>query len=321
MVQLVVNSMNRRKFVALAAAAPFGLRAALAAASRVPNALVTCDEQSCLAVVDLASFRIVRRVTTPAAPRAIELVGSRAVVAHWTLGSLSIVDAHRVLHVVEGLEEPRYTAAHPDGVHAFVSDSSYGIAVVDVQRGRIVGRVKLPGWPRHVSLDPSGRALWVGLGTSSTQVAVVDVSDPRRPRREALLTPPFLAHDVGVSADGRQVWVTSGTSDRTATYVRGRKLRATLAADAAPQHVTFGDAVAYVTSGHSGTLRVHSLADGGLLRATPIPVGSYNVQYGHGRVLTPSLSRGTLTILSAGGGLLASVPVSSSCHDACFAPA
>jgi len=300
---------------------PFGLRGALAAVARAPYAFVTCDEESCLAVVDLASFRIVRRLTTPAAPRAIELVGSRAVVAHWTLGSVSVVDAHRVLHVVEGLEEPRYAAAHPDGVHAFVSDSSYGVAVVDVQHGRIVGRVKLPGWPRHVSLDPSGRILWVGLGTSSTQVALVDVSDPRRPRRDALVTPPFLAHDVGVSPDGRQVWVTSGSTDRTAIYVAGRRLHSTLVADAAPQHVTFGDAVAYVTSGHSGTLRVHSLADGSLLRTTRIPVGSYNVQHGHGRVITPSLSRGTLTILSASGALLASVPVSSSCHDACFAPA
>jgi len=313
--------VNRREFVALAAAAPFGLRAALAAAARAPYAFVTCDEESCLAVVDLAAFRVVRRLQTPAAPRAIEVVGSRAVVAHWTLGSVSVVDAHRVLHVVDGIEEPRYAAAHPDGVHAFVSDSSDGVAVVDVQRGRIVGRVSLPGWPRHLSVDPSGRALWVGLGTSATQVALVDVSNPRRPHLDVLVTPPFRAHDVGVSPDGHQVWVTSGLTDRTAIYVRGRSLRSTLAADAAPQHVTFGNGVAYVTSGHSGTLRVHSLADGSLLRTTRIPVGSYNVQHGRGRVITPSLSRGTLTILSVSGALLASVHVSSSCHDACFAPA
>ena len=115
--------------------------------------------------------------------------------------------------------------------------------------------------------------------------------------------------------------MTSGLSNRTAIYVRGRRLHSTLDADAAPQHVTFGNAVAYVTSGHSGTLRVHSLADGRLLRTTRIPLGSYNVQHGRGRVITPSLSRGTLTILSVSGALLASVHVSSSCHDACFAPA
>src|SRR3954452_23922834 len=145
--------MTRREFVVLAAAAPFALRTALADAAQPPLALVTCDDESRLAVVDLCSFRTVRSIATPAAPRSIELVGDRAVVAHWTLGSLSVVDGHRVLHVVEGIDEPRYAAAHPDGVHVFVTDSSYGLAVLDARRGRIVARVRLPGWPRHVTLD------------------------------------------------------------------------------------------------------------------------------------------------------------------------
>ena len=99
--------MNRREFVALGAVAPFAVRAALADAAQPPLALVTCDDESRLAVVDLASFRIVRSIATPAAPRSIERVGDRAVVAHWTLGSLSIVDSRRVLHVVQGLDERR----------------------------------------------------------------------------------------------------------------------------------------------------------------------------------------------------------------------
>lgn len=312
--------MNRREFVALAAAAPFALRATLAAAAAGPYALVTCDEESRLAVVDLGAFRVARWIATPPGPRAIELVGARAVVAHWALGSISIVDAHRARHVLEGLSEPRYTAAHPDGVHAFVTDSGYGLVTVDVLRGRIVGRVKLPGWPRHVTLDPTGKTLWVSLGTSSTQVAVVDVTDPRRPQRVALVTPPFGAHDVGFAPDGRDVWVTAGAAGETAIYSAGRKLRATLHADAAPQHVTFGYAAAYVTSGDSGTLRVHSRESGRVVRTTRIPVGSYNVQDGPGRVITPSLSHGTLTILNERAALLGTVHVAASCHDACFAP-
>jgi DNA-binding beta-propeller fold protein YncE len=312
--------VNRREFVALAAAAPFAVRATLAAAASAPHALVTCDDESRLAVVDLGAFRIARWIATPPGPRAVELVGDRAVVAHWALGSVAIVDARRVLHVIEGVDEPRYAAAHPDGEHAFVTDSGYGLVAIDVRRGRIVGRVKLPGWPRHVTIDPAGKTIWVGLGTSSTQVAVVDVADPRRPRRIALVTPPFGAHDVGFSPDGRAVWVTAGATGETAIYSDGRKLLAALHADAAPQHVTFSGAAAYVTSGDSGTLRVHSRASGRVVRTTPIPVGSYNVQHGRGRVITPSLSKGTLTVLNERGALLASVRVSTSCHDACFAP-
>jgi DNA-binding beta-propeller fold protein YncE len=311
--------VNRREFVALAAAAPFGVRAALAAPA-APLALVTCDDESRLAVVDLRAFKVVRWIATPPGPRAIERVGMRAVVAHWSLGSLSIVDARRTLHVIESVGDPRYAAAHPDGVHAFVTDAAHGVVTIDVQRGRIVGRLELPGWPRHISLDPSGKTLWVGLGTSSAQVAVVDVTDPRRPSRTALVTPPFRAHDVGVSPDGRQVWITSGVAAETAIYHPDGKLRLGMSADAAPQHVTFGHAAAYVTSGDSGTLNVHSQPNGRLVRVTRIPVGSYNVQYGMGRVITPSLSHGTLTILDARGVLLSSVHVADSCHDACFAP-
>jgi DNA-binding beta-propeller fold protein YncE len=312
--------MNRREFVALAAAAPFGVRSALAGAAHPSRALVTCDDQSRLALVDLVSFRTVRSIETPAAPRSVELVGDRAVVAHWTLGSLSIVDDRRVLHIVEDIGEPRYAAAHPDRVHVLVTDSSFGLLVVDAHRARIVGRVRLPGWPRHVSVDPAGRIAWVGLGSSSMHVAVVDVADVRRPRQTALVAPPFRAHDVGVAPDGRHVWVTSGVTGRTAVYANGDSLRATLSADAAPQHVTFGRRVAYLTSGDAGTLRVHSLEDGRLLRTSRIPVGSYNVQYGRGRVITPSLSAGTLAILDKRGALLATVQVASGCHDACFAP-
>ena len=312
--------MNRREFVALAAAAPFAVRATLAAAGGAPYALVTCDDESRLAVVDVGAFRIARWIATPPGPRAIELVGDRAVVAHWALGSVSIVDARRVLHVINDVGEPRYTAAHPDGVHAFVTDSGYGLVAIDALRGTVVGRVKLPAWPRHVTIDPTGKTLWVGLGTSSSQVAVVDVTDPRRPQKVALVTPPFGAHDVGFSPDGREVWVTAGVAGETAIYHQGRKLRSTLHADAAPQHVTFSGTSAYVTSGDAGTLHVHARASGRVVRTTPIPVGSYNVQHGRGRVITPSLSKGTLAILNERGALLATVQVAASCHDACFAP-
>jgi hypothetical protein len=73
-----------------------------------------------------------------------------------------------------------------------------------------------------------------------------------------------------------------------------------------------------VTSGDDGTLRVHALS-GRLLRVTPIPVGSYNVQRGPGRVLTPSLAHGTLCVLDDAGNVSRRVHVASSSHDACFA--
>ena len=134
-----------------------------------------------------------------------------------------------------------------------------------------------------------------------------------------MVAPPFLAHDVGFLPDGAHVWVTSGSEGKMAVYHRSGEARLLLAADAAPQHVTFGAGLAYVTSGAAGTLHVYSLRDARVLRTTRIPVGSYNVEQGTGgRVLTPSLDSGTLSILDAAGRLLHEVRVAASSHDACF---
>ena len=300
--------MNRREFALLAAAAPFGLRSSLAAA---PAALVTCDTEARLAVVDLGTYRIARSIETLADPRSVERVGERAVVCHTALGALSIVDRHRVRHVLRGFVEPRYTAAHPDGRHAFVTDSGRsGVVAIDVLRGVEVGRVRLPGWARHLTIDAAGKRLWVGLGSASSHVAVVEVGPLRH---ASTLTPALPGHDVGFAPDGR-LWITSGAT--RAISIEGTSQ----AADLAPQHVTFGPGRAYVTSGDSGTLHVQDLS-GRILRRATVPVGSYNVQFANGRVITASLSRGTLAVLDRHGAALRVVHVASSCHDACFLPA
>jgi DNA-binding beta-propeller fold protein YncE len=302
--------VNRREFVALAVAAPFAARSVLAAAADAPWALVTCDAESRLALVDLGSFSVVRSISTLPDPRSVELVGDRAVVCHTAVGAVSIVGLQGVEHVLRGFVEPRYTAAHPDGTHAFVTDSGRsGVVAIDVTRGRILGRVPLPGWARHITIDAVGRRLWVGLGSAAEHVAVVD---PVRLRHLSNLTPGFRAHDVGVAPDGR-LWITAGQARELAIGQTAR------AADLAPQHVTFGNGVAYVGSGDAGLLRVLAL-DGRVRRTTPIPIGSYNVQHGFGRVLTASLASGTLTVLDRRGALLARVRVAGSCHDACFLP-
>jgi DNA-binding beta-propeller fold protein YncE len=302
--------VNRREFLGLAAIAPLGLRASLQAPS--VHALVTCDSQSRLAVVDVSSFRVVDSIATLPDPRAIELVGRRAVVCHTAVGAVSVVEGGRMTHVVRGFVEPRYVAAHPDGRHAFVTDSGRsGVSVVDLVHGRVIGRVGLSGWARHITIDPHTGRLWVGLGSADPRVAVVAI-DGLRLRHTSTLEPGFRTHDVGSAPDGT-LWITSGDAGTLAVG------RVRLEADAAPQHVTFGAGRAYVTSGDAGTFHVQGL-DGELIRRTRIPTGSYNVQYGYGRVITPSLGAGTLAILDRRGASLAVVHVADSCHDACFAP-
>ena len=65
--------------------------------------------------------------------------------------------------------------------------------------------------------------------------------------------------------------------------------------------MSFGRGVAFVASGEGASLRVHDLVQGRVRRTTGVAYGSYNVQAGAGAVVTPSLSRGTLTILDRAG--------------------
>jgi hypothetical protein len=113
--------------------------------------------------------------------------------------------------------------------------------------------------------------------------------------------------------------VTSGDRRQVAIFDRrtGRAV-VRLEAGAPPQHVTFAGRRAFVTSGDEGTLVVHSAQTGRVVGRSEIPVGSFNVQEGWGRILTPSLSGGTLCILDRDGRRLGTVPVARSSHDACF---
>src|ERR671924_1465477 len=110
--------MDRRSFLLAAAAAPFAPRALPGA-----RAYVTADLQSHVAVVDLVRGVVVHRIATHPDPRSIELVGETALVAHTVSGRLSVLHGFDVRHELEGMAEPRYTAAAADGRRAFVTDS------------------------------------------------------------------------------------------------------------------------------------------------------------------------------------------------------
>ena len=320
--------MNRRDFLAAAAAAPLLFGGAPALAGRrggTPLALVTADLEAAIVAIDLSTGRVHRRLATAADPRSLESVrGGAALVAHTASGRMTLVGSGLEVDPIRGpFEAPRYAAASPDGRVAYVTDSARSeVAIVDLRARRVTGRVPVGGPARHLSLDPLGRRLWVVLGSKSAEIAIVGLDHPRGPQVVDRLRPPFLAHDVGYEPRGARVWVTSGDRGRLAVYDdHGTRLLRTRGADAPPQHVTFLGGRAFVTSGDDALLRVHRLSDGRLLKSTALPCGSYNVQQGWGVVLTPSLDEGTLCVLSERGALVRRLEVARSSHDACFAMA
>jgi DNA-binding beta-propeller fold protein YncE len=243
-------------------------------------------------------------------------------VAHTAAGAVSLLEdvPVRVRRVLRGLGEPRYTAIARGGAHAYVTDSARGeVVVIDLDRGRVVGGAEVGALARHLAIAPDGRTLWVALGSRAPALAVVDLSDPRRPRPRGLLRPPFLAHDVVCSPGGRRLWITSGDRHQLALYLPGRERPlAVLATGAPPQHVAFGAGRAYVACGDDGSLRTQRIGDGRALAQTAVAKGSYNVQHGAGRVVTPSLDDGTVTIVGDSGRVLARTRIAPAAHDACL---
>lgn len=315
--------LDRRAFLGLGLAALPALAGVRPLARPGALALATADTEAHVVVVALDSGRVARRVSTVEDPRSIASgPGGHVVVAHPAAGALSLLTARpaRVRRVLRGLGAPRYTAIAPGGDHAFVTDGERGeVVVVDRRRGRIVAGVEVGAGARHVTLDPAGRTLWAALGSSAAAIAVVDVSEPTRPRLRRRVRPPFLAHDVAFSPTGRRVWVTAGRERRLAVLPAAGAGRAVLlAADDAPQHVSFGRGVAFVASGNGASVHAHDLADGRVRHVARVPFGSYNVQAGAGAVVTPSLSRGTLTVLDRAGRVRREVKVASAAHDACI---
>jgi DNA-binding beta-propeller fold protein YncE len=309
--------MDRRAFITGAASLVLAPRA-LAAGQEV--ALVTADEEGRLVAVDLPAGRVRRYVRTLPKPRSIQAAGPMAVIAHSELGAVTLVRGSTlaVEHVLRGFGEPRYTAGHPDGRHAYVTDARRGeVVALDVLRGRVVGRAAVGRLARHVTIDPAGRTLWVALGAKAERIAVVDVTQRARPRLLRQLRPPFLAHDVGWTPDGKRVWVSSGDREEVAIYQsRTGKLLKRVPADEPPQHFTFRGDLVYVASGESGTLRVHRV-DGPAGHKATIPPESYNVQQAYGWVVTPALGRGTLCLLDRQGRRRWTRTIARSSHDAC----
>jgi DNA-binding beta-propeller fold protein YncE len=291
-------------------AAPSGGRAA---------ALVTAELESRVAFVDAVTADVTAWIPTLPGPRSIENVdGITALVAHTATGRLSLIDSstRRVRAVTDGFGAPRYTAGR--GRVAYVTDSKREeVVTVDAHSGRVLARASVPGPARHVTLTPDGEEIWTSLGSKARVVAILVAATARRPHLLRTLTPPFLAHDVVSAPDSVHVWVTSGDSHRFAVYDRvRRRLVAVVSAGAPPQHIAFVGHLAFVASGDDGTVRVHRL-NGDFVRQSKVPTGSYNVTYGGGAVVTPSLSRGTVAVLDGHGRVQAVRKIARAAHDAC----
>jgi DNA-binding beta-propeller fold protein YncE len=270
-------------------------------------ALVTAEQQNELIAVELSTGKTLRRVKLAADPQNVAALAGRSytvVVPSPRAGAVTLLDwkTLKKRKVLRGFGAPHLAAIAPSGKWAYVTDDPRGeLVVIALGTRRVVGRVFVGIGAHHLTIGPLGRRMWIALGERASQIAIVDLSRPSRPRLLRRFSPRFIAHDVTFSPEGRTVWVTSAAGDliygldaRTAEQVQALRI------GAPPQHVAFSErGYGFATSGysdrivkfHPGTGRIPAR----ILASARTPHGSFNLATLGESVVTTSLLTGQLT--------------------------
>ena len=215
--------------------------------------------------------------------------------------SLLDVASLRVRHVLEGFGEPRYAAAAPGGRYAYVTDAARGeLVVIDLPRARVVASRRRPARSPATS-----RSLPMAARCSPR-------SGRRRPRSRCS-TRPIRGTRASCARSRRSISRTTWSCRPTdaavghvrddAAHRRARSAHARAGAEARRQArrrstSRWREPACSSRAAPTARMRVHR-PDGRLLRTTRIPLDSYNVTYGFGHVVTPSLMLGTVTTLGS----------------------
>jgi DNA-binding beta-propeller fold protein YncE len=270
--------------------------------------------------VELPQGRVVRRVQMPADPQnVIAEPGAVAVVVSARAGAITLLDGRtlKVLKIFRDLSDPHLAAYSPDRRYAYATaDGSGQLVVINLARRRIVARTFVGLGAHHLAVSPDGKRIWIGLGERAEAVAIVDSSDPLRPRLAGRLVPHFTVHDLAFGPNGKRVWLTSDDEERVHVVdARTRRLVFTVLAGPPPQHVAFDQRHAFVTSGYGSRIELVDPGRGTVLGSARQPYGSFNLAVAGGLVVTTSLLNGTLAELDTWLNRLRTVRVAGATRD------
>ena len=299
------------------------LVAAARSASVGPVALVTAETENELIAIDARSGRVLKRVSLPADPEYVGVSGGTVVAVSGRAGAVSLLGwpSLRVVKILRGFGQPHLVAFAPDGRWAYVTDDERGqLDVISLTARRVVGRVYVGLLTHHLAVSPDGRQLWIALSETARTIVTVDISQPARPRVSGRFDPGFAVHDLEFSPNGHQVWMTAATVAQVGVFnADTHRLLRRIPAATGPLHVAFAAGDAYITSGYASSIEMVSLTSGKVLRTTTVPYGSFELDAGYGLVVTASLLRGTLAVLTGQLHVLRVIKVAPVTRDVALA--
>lgn len=268
-----------------------------------PQALVTEETRNRLAVVDLPSGRVTRRIAMPADPEFVAASAAAVVVVSPGSHTVSVLDRsslHRIA-TLHNFTSPHIAEVSPDGTLAYVTDDGSGeLDVIRLTDGRVVARIQVGAQAHHMSFSPDGRRIWIALGESARTIVIVDCANPLRPRVLGTFDPGFAVHDLSFTPDGRQVWLTSSDSTDLGVFdARSHHLLFRVPGGTPPQHLVFAGDRAYVTSGYGDQIELVRAGSRRVVKTAPAAHGAFNLDAGAGLVAASSLLDGTISIYDA----------------------
>jgi len=286
-----------------------------------PVALVAAETENSLAVVDLATGHVTRRITLAADPEYVdaEAKNGPVVVVSARAGAVTLLDAKtlRPLRVLRGFGSPHIPAFSPDGEWLYVTDDARGqLDAIRLSTDRVVARLFVGLQAHHLAFTPDQRQVWVALSQSARTLVIADTTNPARPRVVGRFDPGFLAHTLLFTPDGSRVWITSASSDQISVFSAStHRLLFRVAGGAPPQHIVFDSAVAYEASGYGSQIEMVKLTTGQVLKTANAPYGSFELDASGRYVVTTSLLNGTLAIYTPQLQLLRTIQIAPAAED------
>jgi YVTN family beta-propeller protein len=195
---------------------------AIAVSQDKSRLFVPSEEEDVLDVVDLATSKVIQRVPLGRRPNNLALTpdGRRVYVCIRGESRVDIVDTATLTKqksVTVG-RTPHNVYCTPDGRWMIVTSvDDNKLTAIDIQTDTPAFEIPLPGQPRPLVIDAATGCLYVQLsdlhGFVVVDLAARKVIDkvllPDGPPGATPLIPRTFSHGIGITPDGKTLWVTS----------------------------------------------------------------------------------------------------------------
>lgn len=236
-------------------------------------AFVTCTGSNTIAVVDLASLRIVREIALDGVPSRIvyDRKRSRVYVALFAANVVAAYDVTtgRIVGAFKSGDGPGAMALSDDASRLYVANTIAGtVSAIDIDGGRTVGSAIVGAHPDDVGYDARAKRLVLVNGGSGT-LSLVATHDDRLVATSLRVDPSAGA--LAISADGTTAFVANGNAGTVSVVDLGaRRLVATIEGFRQPRALAIAGERLVVAETTSASIAVVDIRTAAIVERIPV---------------------------------------------------